>query len=67
MDEKGSDRLVLNTREACELLQISKPTLYSLLNRQSDPCPCWRVGRKILIPARLLQDWLERQAEEAVS
>ncbi len=58
-----SDKLTLTTAEACSLLQVSKPTLFSFINRQSDPCPCWRVGRKVLIPVRPLETWLERQVE----
>ena len=34
------------------------------LNRASDPLPYFREGRRILIPVKSAEEWIERQVEK---
>lgn len=54
------DKLAVGTTEAAELLGISRPTLYQLLNRAD--FPSFRVGGRVLISVSGLQAWIDRQA-----
>lgn len=58
------DRLTLTTAQACELLQVSKPTLRAFIYREADPLPVFRYGRGLRIPRKSLEAWLERQTQE---
>lgn len=57
MSEK---RLCLTTDEAAGQLHISRSKLYQLLRENA--LPHIRVGRKILIPADELKEWLHTQS-----
>ena len=59
-DEK--ERICLTVEEAARVLGISRITALKLTH--TDGFPCFRVGRRILIPRRALLDWLDRQAAE---
>lgn len=52
-------KLALNVDELCKALGISKPTAYSLVNR--DGFPSVRVSeRRIIIPVAALEEWLNK-------
>lgn len=51
--------LAVSTSEAARLLNISRPTLYTLLNRED--FPSFRVGGRVLISVSGLQDWINQQ------
>ena len=51
-----SDKLGLNISEAALLLGVSRPTMYTLVNR--DDFPKIRIGRRIIIPKKELEDWM---------
>ena len=56
--------LAVGTAEGARLLGISRPTLYTLLNRSD--FPSFRVGNRILISVAGLQAWIDRQTKEDV-
>jgi len=55
------DRLVLTVREAAELLGISKDLAYDLIARHE--LPHLRLGRRLVIPKRLLVEMTESATE----
>ena len=59
--EKNTDALCVTVDDLCDLLQVSRPTAYSLVHR--DGFPVIRVGRRLLIPRAGLERWLEEQTE----
>ena len=56
-----TQRLALTPAEAAEAIDVSLPTVYQLIKRETDPLPSFRIGRKILVPVISLQRWLEAQ------
>ena len=59
--EKKPDALCVTVDDLCDLLQVSRPTAYSLVHK--DGFPVIRVGRRYLIPRAGLDRWLEEQTE----
>ena len=59
MNEKS---ITLTVEQAAALMQVSKPTLLNWTRRQD--FPCFRVGRRVLIVRRGLEEWAEQQAEK---
>lgn len=57
------DKLAYNPTEAAQALNVSRPTIYALMNRAEDPLPNFRVGTRRLISVAGLKAWVERQAE----
>lgn len=55
--------LAVSTTEAARLLGVSRPTLYTLLNRED--FPSFRVGSRVLVSVAGLQAWIEKQTQEA--
>ena len=55
-------RICLTVEQAAQSLGISRPTLLGLTHKAG--FPCFRIGRRVLIPRRALLDWLDRQAAE---
>lgn len=51
--------LAVSTAEAARLMGVSRPTLYTLLNR--DDFPSFRVGNRILVSVSGLKDWIDKQ------
>ncbi len=64
MKEKTSDttpaKIAVNVSEAAELISVSRPTMYEILNR-SDFTGTFRVGSKRLISVEALREWVEKQ------
>ena len=58
-----NEKLVLNTAEACELLQVSAPTLRELCRSKNAP-PFIRVGKNYRFPRRELIEWFAEAAGE---
>ena len=57
----ATDEFVLLTvPEAARLLRISRNLAYELVRQ--NVLPHIRLGRRILVPRRALQSWIERQA-----
>lgn len=55
-----NDKLTLNVQELSEALGISRATAYQLVNSEKF-YPAFRMGKKILINKKKLQEWLEEQ------
>ena len=53
-------QVCINVSELARRLGISRPTAYALAKRRD--FPSFRVGNRILVPIKPLEDWLERQA-----
>lgn len=55
------DKLTLTRKEAAEQCNVSLPVLDAYLKRSNDPMPCFRAGRRVLIPLEALKKWLEEE------
>ena len=55
--------LAVSTTEAARLLGVSRPTLYTLINRSDSPS--FRVGGRVLVSVAGLREWIDRQAKGA--
>lgn len=60
---KNTPELTLTIEQAAEAIQVSRPTMLTLVH-QSD-FPSFRVGRRWMIPAAGLERWLDAQVERA--
>ena len=54
-------KMLLSIKEASETLGLSRPMVQQLTHR--DDFPSIRIGRRILINAKKLQEWLDNQSE----
>jgi excisionase family DNA binding protein len=57
-------RLTLNVDEAAKLLGLNRITVYRLVGQGA--IPNVRIGRRIIIPRRGLEEWLERESQKAI-
>lgn len=55
------EALAVSAAEAARLLGVSRPTVYTLLNRTD--FPSFRVGNRVLVSVAGLRDWIDRQAK----
>lgn len=55
------DKLTATPKEISAMLQLSMPTVYALIHRQTDPLPTIQVGRKLIVPIAQLESWMQRQ------
>lgn len=60
-ENNRTGRVTISVGEVAELLGISKPTAYSLVN--SSGFPVIQIGRRKIIPAEAFENWLEKSAE----
>ena len=61
-----AERLTLNVKEVCELLNLSRPVVTAYIRRKDNPLPCIsttgdRRGR-LVIPRAALEQWLLDEA-----
>ena len=54
--------LAVSATEAARLLDVSRPTLYQLLNQPG--FPSFRIGKRVLVSVAGLQEWIDRQTKE---
>ena len=54
-----NEKLTLSVEEAGKLLGVSRLTAYQLAHRAD--FPILRVGRRILVPRKQLEAWMDRQ------
>lgn len=54
------DKLTLDVKELKQQLGISRASAYELT--RSEGFPCFKVGKRILIPVEELKKWLSQQA-----
>ena len=57
---KRADKIALTVTEAAELLGVSRPTVYQLINRED--FPSFRIGARRLISRSGLERWVQQQA-----
>lgn len=63
-DGKMYTRHDIVTRQGtADLLGIGLSTVDRLINRRDHPLPHIRVGRRVLIPFGMLEDWIKEEAE----
>lgn len=55
------DKLTYSIREASEVLGLSRPKMYDLIN--CDDFPSFRVGGRVLISVEGLKRWVAAQAD----
>ena len=53
--------MAISATEAARLLGVSKPTIYTLINRSD--FPSFRVGNRVLVSVDGLKKWIDKQAE----
>lgn len=53
--------LGMSVNDAAEAIGVSRPTMYQLIERTD--FPKIRVGRRIIIPRRSFEEWLEKEAK----
>ncbi|MEM1099860.1 MAG: helix-turn-helix domain-containing protein [Planctomycetota bacterium] len=59
----ASEKLGYSRVEAAALLSVSVRTIDNLIADQTSGFPIRRIGRKVVIPRRDLEIWLDRQTE----
>lgn len=64
MTEKSvtGETIILTVQQAAEQMNVSRPTLLNWTHLPG--FPCFRVGRKILIPRQSLVEWANERASE---
>lgn len=55
------EKMLISIKEASEVLSLSRPMVTQLTHR--DDFPSIRIGSRILINVRKLQEWLDNQSE----
>lgn len=58
-----TEKLTLNVEEMGELLGVSRQTAYNLIHRAD--FPVLRIGKRILIPKKQLEAWMDRQVDDS--
>lgn len=61
---QSQQKLAVNTTELAEMLGISRPFAYQLINREDFP-KSFKVGSKRLHSVEAVREWIARQVEEA--
>ncbi len=61
MTTENIEKLLIKPMEAAKMLSIGKTTIYELL--ATGEIPSVRIGRSIRIPAKALEEWIEKEAE----
>jgi excisionase family DNA binding protein len=56
----ADDPMLLTVSEAAKLLRISRGLVYELVRQER--IPFIRLGRRLLIPRRGLEEWIAREA-----
>lgn len=56
-----SEKILLDAAEAAEMLSVSKPTLYRLM--QIEGFPVVRIGTRRLVKRRELAAWIDQHSE----
>lgn len=57
-------KLAVNVTEAAQLISVSRPTMYEILNR-ADFHGSFRIGSKRLVSVDALREWVEKQTAES--
>lgn len=57
-----TQKLTVDTTELAEMLGVSRPFVYQLINREDFP-KSFRIGRKRLHSVDAVQEWVRKQTE----
>lgn len=60
---KNTPKLTLTIEQAAKAMQVSRPTMLTLVHQSG--FPSFRVGRRWIIPVAGLERWLDAQVEQA--
>ena len=52
----------MTRQEAADVMKVSLPTLDAYLKRAQNPLPSINSGRRVLIPVKGFERWLEEEA-----
>ena len=58
-----NEKLTLSVEEAGKLLGVSRQVAYRLIHRPD--FPTIQIGRRVLIPKKQLEEWMDRQVNSA--
>ena len=58
-----NEKLTLSVEEAGKLLGVSRQVAYQLIHRPG--FPTIQIGRRVLIPKKQLEEWMDRQVNGA--
>ena len=58
-----TEKLTLSVEEAGNLLGVSRQVAYQLIHRPD--FPTIQIGRRVLIPKKQLEEWMDRQVNGA--
>ena len=58
-----SEKQGLTVTDIAKTMSVSRPTIYSLMNREEHPLPSIRLGRRRIIPRQAFLDWLDAETE----
>lgn len=59
------DKKCISSAETCKILGIGRTTFYALI--KSGGIPHIRVGRRILIPVKELEEWIHQSTIQPIS
>lgn len=62
--EATPQRMSLSVKETAELLGVSTNTVYQYQLIRRDDFPSLRVGKRVVVNRKELQNWLDKQSEE---
>lgn len=54
------EKMLLTVEEVRVAMGLSRPRVYQVVNRED--FPKIRLGRRIMVPVRQLEEWIEKQA-----
>jgi excisionase family DNA binding protein len=60
--QKGSKMEILDMKEACEFLRVSKPSLYKYI--RSGEIPAFKMGRVWRFDKGLLDGWVKNKVQQ---
>lgn len=60
----GAERALLAVPEACQVLNVGRSRLYTMVGGERPELRSVHVGRSIRIPAGAIREWLERQGAQ---
>jgi excisionase family DNA binding protein len=52
----------MTRKQIAQYLNLSLPMVARLERRKENPLPCLRVGKKVLYPIRMVDEWLARES-----
>ena len=52
----------MTRKQIAQYLNLSIPMVARLERREENPLPCLRVGKKVLYPIRMVDEWLARES-----